>query len=130
MSPLATDLWIRATDALRLAKHNLPVSADGAASWAYYAAFYAVCALFALKGKSFRKHTAVEAAVHRDLVHEGIWPESLGEGYSRLNDLREIGHYGGAKHVSAEDAARAIQIAADILKGRGRSQSDGVPRPA
>ena len=71
MTRLASDLWARAEDALRLAKNDLALSADGAASWAYYAAFYAVSAHFALKGRTFRKHTAVEAAVHRDLVRSG-----------------------------------------------------------
>jgi uncharacterized protein (UPF0332 family) len=116
VTPHAADSWARAQDALRLARHDLPLSADGAASWAYYAAFHAVSALFALKGRTFRKHTAVEAAVHRDLVRPGIWPEKLGEAYSDLVELREVGHYGGVKHVTPEEAQLAIHTAADILK--------------
>ena len=62
MNVEARDLWDRATLALRLAKHDLPMSADGAASWAYYAAFYAVSALFAMEGRTFSKHiTPAEA---------------------------------------------------------------------
>jgi uncharacterized protein (UPF0332 family) len=89
VTEFAEHLWDRAQDALRAAKHVLPVSADAAASSAYYAAFYAVSAHFALKGKTFRKHTAVETAVHRDLVRAGIWPADLGEGFSDLVEMRE-----------------------------------------
>jgi uncharacterized protein (UPF0332 family) len=62
-------LWERARRALATARRDLPADPDAAASRAYYAAFYAVSALFAAEGKSFRKHSAVETAVHRDLVH-------------------------------------------------------------
>ncbi len=116
MTRIAADLWARAQDAFRLAKHNFPISADGAATWAYYAAFYAVSAHFALQGRTFRKHTAVEGAVHRDLVQGGSWPKDLGQGFSDLVEMRDVGHYGGSKHVTPEEATRAIQIAGRILK--------------
>jgi len=71
MKAYADDLWRRALEALILARHDLPISADGAAARAYYAAFHAVSALFALDGKTYSQHAAVEAAVHRDLVKHG-----------------------------------------------------------
>lgn len=116
VTEFAADLWQRAKDALRLARHDLPVSADAAASWSYYAAFYAVSAFFALDGRSFHKHTALQAAVHRDLVRQGLWGPELGEAYDRLVQSRNVGHYGGARHVTPVEAARAIQMAADILR--------------
>jgi len=116
MSPVADDLWQRALDALRLARNDLPISADGAAAWAYYAAFYAASAHFALAGRTFHKHSAVQAAVHRELVHGSVWTEALAKGYDELLALRKTGHYGGPKHVTPDEARRAIQIAADILK--------------
>ena len=69
---------------------------DSAASRAYYAAFHAVSAFFALNGKSFKKHSAVEAAIFRDLVHAGLWDTSLGADYSFLARLRYTGDYGEA----------------------------------
>ena len=48
MDALAESLWNRAKDALRVARHDLAVSPDAVASRAYYAAFYAVSAWFAL----------------------------------------------------------------------------------
>ena len=57
MRDLAENLWSRAQEALRASRHVLPVSCDAAASRAYYAAFYAVSALFALRGRTFKKHS-------------------------------------------------------------------------
>lgn len=68
MNPEAAALWDRAQKAVASARALVETDADGAASRAYYAAFYAVSALFSVEGKAFTKHTAVAAAVHRDLV--------------------------------------------------------------
>ncbi len=84
MSPDASDLWARAIRALKTAALLVDNDPDAAASRAYYAAFYAVSALFALEGRTFTKHTAVEAAVHRDLVKPGRWPIELGRAFSEL----------------------------------------------
>jgi len=64
----AADFWARARDALAAAKAVLSLSSDSAASRAYYAAFHAVSALFVLEGKTFSRHSGLEAVVHRDLV--------------------------------------------------------------
>ena len=116
MNKVATDFWERSLDSLRAAKRVVSISPDSAAPSAYYAAFYAVSAHFALGGRTFRKHTALQAAVHRDLVKGEGWPAHLGSAYSRLNELRDVGHYGGAKHVTPEEAERAIEMAGDILQ--------------
>ena len=105
MSPDARDLWARALDSLRAAEALVGVSADAAASRVYYAAFYAVSAVFALADRTFRRHSALEAAVHRDLVHEGVWPEELGAVYTELLSLRAVADYGGGRHVNREQAA-------------------------
>jgi uncharacterized protein (UPF0332 family) len=61
--------WDRALEPLAAATLLLPHGGfDSAASRAYYAAFHAASALFALEGRTFTKHSALEAAVHRDLV--------------------------------------------------------------
>ena len=78
MNEYARTLWVRAKETLRTAEHDLSVSFDAAASRAYYAGFHAVCALFALEGKQFSKHTAVRGAVHRELVRTGRWSVERG----------------------------------------------------
>lgn len=110
----AADLWQRSEEALRTAESDLAVSFDAAASRAYYAAFYAVSALFALEGREFVKHSAVNAAVHRDLVKSNRWPLNLGKDYSRLLRLRETGDYGGGRHVQEKEARDAISAAKRI----------------
>ncbi|MFW6118910.1 MAG: HEPN domain-containing protein [Planctomycetota bacterium] len=112
----AQDLWQRAREALCASETVVPVSADAAASRAYYATFYAVSALFALRGRTFSRHSAVEAAVHRDLVREGVWHKELGATYTELMRLREVGDYGGDRHVSPEQARDATERARRILE--------------
>lgn len=83
MRPENLALWNRAIQALRTARSTVSTDPDAAASRAYYAAFYAVSALFALQGKTFKKHRAIEAAVHR-VVNSGTWAADLGATFSWL----------------------------------------------
>jgi len=110
-----SDLWRRACTALETAHGIAASDPDGAASRAYYAAFHAASALFALEGQEFRRHSTIEAAVHRDLVKAGRWAEALGKDYRSLRRLRATGDYGGLEHVTAEDAQEAIKKARRIL---------------
>jgi len=104
MSQDAADLWSRAVRTLASATKLTDDDPDSAASRAYYSAFYAVSALFALQGRMFTKHRAVEAAGHRDLVNQKLWSADLGEAFSELVRLRRTGDYGGRIHVSSNDA--------------------------
>jgi len=115
MRDFAAMEWKRARAALAAAEAVVGIDPNSAASRAYYAAFHAVRALFALRGQTFSKHTAVRAAVHRDLVHSGLWGDDLGLAYEFLLDLRETGDYGGHEDVSQSDAATATEKAAMIL---------------
>jgi uncharacterized protein (UPF0332 family) len=62
------ELWLRAVRSYKTASKLAEEDPNAAASRAYYAAFYAASALFALQGKTFTKHRALETAIHRDLV--------------------------------------------------------------
>lgn len=124
----AADFWDRALQALRPAKRNATSDPDAAASRAYYAAFYAVSALFALEGRTFVRHSALEAAVHRDLVNSGRWPTSLGEDYAFLLRLRATGDYGGGLHMSEEEALTTVNAARRILSAVQNANSDLTPR--
>jgi len=117
-------LWERAVEAEQSAAVLIDVSPDRAAATAYYAAFFAVSALFTLQGRSFRKHSAVEAAVHRDLVKPGIWPVELGVSYSELQALRHTGDYGVLERVAVEDARSALDMAGHILDAVRQAHPD------
>jgi uncharacterized protein len=125
VTPEAADLWQRALQALRTAERLVEDDPDACASRSYYAAFYAVSALLAFDQSSFVKHTAVERAVHRDLVKPGIWPVEVGAAFSWLVTLRSTGDYGGEKHVQPEDAKAAVKKARLILRAAG----DTAPEP-
>ena len=116
MNAEAEAFWRRAKKALLVAQSMLSLDSDAAASRAYYAAFYAVSAYFAATNRTFTKHTAIEAAVHRDLVKTGVWPKELGTKFSRLVQLRYRGDYGREEDVSPEAASEAVQDARAIIE--------------
>jgi len=75
-----------------------------------------VSAYFALNGKTFTKHSALESAVHKDLVKPGLWPLDIGKNFSWLVSTRSTGDYGGGIHVTEPDAAIAVEKARQILE--------------
>jgi uncharacterized protein (UPF0332 family) len=115
MKEFADGEWARALLSFKSSEQLLSIDPDSSASRAYYAAFHAVTALFALRNQEFSKHAALRSALHRDLINTGQWTADLGQDYDFLMDLRETGDYGGLRHVSAEDAQSAIQSARRVL---------------
>jgi uncharacterized protein (UPF0332 family) len=111
------ELWQRAQEALR-ATQTLIASGfpDFAAARAYYAAFYAASALLLTEGKPLRSHRGVVALIHRDYVRPGRLPVDMGRILSTLSDLRSVGDYGGAAHVSHADASVALTEAHQFLE--------------
>ena len=88
---------------------------ESAASRAYYAAFHALTALFALRGQSFKKHAALRAALHKDLIKSGEWPMERGKDYDLLTELRENSDYAEVARVTEQDARRAVEAAQRII---------------
>lgn len=109
-------LWERSLQAHETASELVANDPDASASRAYYAAFYAVSALFLDEGRDFSKHSAVEAAVHRDIVKEKRMTDDFGADYSFLRGLRDTGDYGGWAHVSADDAKESVAAAGRIIE--------------
>lgn len=126
-SDYISGLWERAVDTLRDAK--LVISPHSIANRSYYAAFYAVTALFALEGVSFKKHSQLEAAVHRDLVHTERWDARLGKNFSDLIKYRTTGDYRFNEMVSPEEAKDAIKLAFEILEAVHEAGPDIFPMP-
>jgi len=116
MNAEALDLWNRAKKALVAARTIIHQDPDSSASRSYYAAFHAVSARFALNGRTFTKHSALESAVHKDLVKTGVWSSDMGKNFSWLVSTRSTGDYGGGMHVSEQDAAKAVEKAQQILQ--------------
>jgi uncharacterized protein (UPF0332 family) len=129
MNKEAAEFWSRAIKTLQSARLLSQTDPDSCASRSYYAAFYAVSALFAIRGQTYSKHSAVESAVHRDLVRPGHWPKELGAAYSSLLALRATGDYGGLEHVSESEAEEAIQAVQRILQAVYEAHSDVFSDP-
>ena len=108
--------WQHAQIAVKAARQNLEIDPSTASNRAYYAAFYAVSALFASEGRTYSRHSAVEAAVHRDLVNTGRWTQSLGAAYRELHSLRTAADYDVSTFPTAERAQEAVQQAETILE--------------
>lgn len=121
------DFWGRAIKAILSARLTADVDLDGAASRAYYTAFYAVSALFAMEGKTFKRHATLESAVHNDLVRTGRWHADLGKAYSFLRGARTTGDYGGDIHVSKDDVDKALKFASLILEAVHKEQPEAFP---
>jgi uncharacterized protein (UPF0332 family) len=124
MKEFAAVEWDRAHKALASARqlaHNDP---DSAASRAYYAAFHALTSVFALRGETFTKHSAIRAALHRDLIQPGLVPAENGRDYDFLMELRETGDYGGMSQVTRENAQTAISKADLFLHAMDRLREE------
>jgi len=115
MKEFAAAEWRRALRTLGSARELVGADPDSAASRAYYAAFHALTALFALRGRTFTSHSAIRAALHRDLIVPGEWPADLGRDYDFLMDLREMGDYGGLAQVASDSARMAVEKATTFL---------------
>ncbi len=115
MNEFAKMQWQRALRTMSSARQLIETDPDSAASRAYYAAFHALTTLFAFRGQSFSKHSALRAALHRDLIKTSQWPVELGKAFDFLTDIRETGDYGGLIQVSRSDAELAIEKAQTII---------------
>ena len=124
MTEFAAIEWQRADRALSTASQLVETDPDSAASRAYYAAFHALTALFALRGQTYTKHSALRAAVHRELVQTGQLSPETGRAYDFLIDLRETGDYGGLSRVTPTSAKMAVQKAEAFLAAISRISPD------
>ena len=115
MKAFAQVEWDRAVRALASARNLAETDPDSAASRAYYAAFHALTALFALRGQTYTRHSAIRSALHRELVRTGLMAESVGRDYDFLMDMRETGDYGGLALVTPASAATAVRKAESFL---------------
>lgn len=116
MKEFAAAEWQRARRTLASGRQLAESDPDSAASRAYYAAFHALTALFALRGQTFSKHAAIRAAVHRQLVRPGRWAADLGRAYDYLMEMRETADNGGLTQVSQDSARMALEKATQILE--------------
>jgi len=74
----------------------------------YYAAFYAVLALLALKGMGTSKHSGAIAMFDREFVKTGIFPKSLSATLHHTFDMRQEADYEEQAQIEDSDARDAL----------------------
>ena len=86
--------WEKALEAPEAAGGDLAAEAFSfAINRAYYALFYAVCALLLEEGRRFEKHSGVRAAFNQHFVKSGRLARKHGDLYNRLFRDRQEGDY-------------------------------------
>ena len=115
MKTFVKSQWAKSERSLTAAITVIDCDPDSAASRAYYAAFHALTALLAERGKFYSKHSALRAALHRDLIQLGIVPGDVGKHFDFLLELREMADYGGVVEASVTTASQAIARSRHII---------------
>ena len=84
----------------------------------YYAMFYSVLALLAVKGSATSKHTGVISAFDRDFVKEDLFDKEFSRWLHESFDLRQRSDYRELFVVSRERAettlANAVKFVAEV----------------
>jgi len=93
-SELAKYWLTKATRSLQSAENEYHSGhLDFCANRLYYAVFYAVSAVLMYRGRHYRKHSGVRAALHREFVKTGLVPARMGILYDALLRDREDADY-------------------------------------
>ncbi|MCF8242530.1 MAG: HEPN domain-containing protein [Melioribacteraceae bacterium] len=93
-SQLVQYWWSKALDSLSSAKRELEANEFSfAINRIYYAAFYAVSAALLERGASFKKHSGVRSAFHREFIKSGLLKVEWAKFYDRLFEDRQEGDY-------------------------------------
>lgn len=117
--------WTRSFRALRSAGLLLEdEDYDSAVSESYYAAFYAVKALFLLEERAFKTHRALDRAVNLDLVRTRRWPKSLAVLYREMMKDRNLADYESLSQFTKRQAEAAIKSAWKVVRAVQETRSD------
>ena len=81
----------------------------------YYACFYALTAVLLKEGHSFKKHTAIKAALHKDLIRTGILEPVWGKFYNRIFDSHHEGDYQPLRTFDAEEVRLLLDQGAGFI---------------
>jgi uncharacterized protein (UPF0332 family) len=86
--------WSKSEESLASARRELEAGAlSFAANRLYYATFYGVSAALLERQLSFKKHSGVRAAFHREFIKTGLLSTEGGKLYDQLFEDRQEGDY-------------------------------------
>ena len=89
---------------------------EAAVSRAYYAAFYAACALVATKGLSSRKHRGLIGMFDREFVLPGLVDPKHGSALHQLFHERGIADYGSFVEFDEDAVEELVNSAGDLIE--------------
>ena len=116
MTELARYRFLRAQETLEVAQTLLDNGKyRDANNRSYYAAFYAIRAVYALKGIDFKKHKTLIATFNKEFVATEIFPRSLGKGISMLQLIREQSDYDDMYVASKQESEMQLSTAKELI---------------
>jgi len=89
---------------------------DDAASRAYYAAFHAISAVLAQRGRTFSSHGQLLGAFNREFVKTNEFPPDTYRRLQRLFEDRQTGDYDWAAQIDEETAKQDLEDAEQIIE--------------
>lgn len=88
----------------------------GVINRSYYAMFYAVLALAALRDVGVSKHTHAVAFFDKEFIHKGIFPKELSRSLHYGFDQRQNSDYGEIWDIERGEAELALSEAKSFVK--------------
>lgn len=82
----------------------------------YYAAYYAMRAVYTFQGKDFKQHKTLLAEFNKEFVASEIFPRSIGRKISMLALIREQSDYNDFYIASNAESQQQVEIAEELIK--------------
>jgi uncharacterized protein len=109
--------WAKARDSLDSAQREFEAGANSfVMNRLYYSAFYGVCAALLERHQSFKKHSGVRAAFHRQFIKSGQLDIKWGRFYDRLFEDRQEGDYVVFVSFESDYVQFQLQQCSEFLK--------------
>ena len=81
----------------------------------YYAAFYAIKAIYTIRGVDFKKHKTLLANFNKEYVATAIFPREIGRKISTLALIREQSDYNDFYMASKQESQQQVEIAEELI---------------
>jgi len=108
--------WSKAEESLASAQREVEAGALAfAMNRIYYTAFYPVSAALLDQQASFKKHSGVRVAFHREFIKKGILDSNWGKFYDQLFEDRQEGDYVALTEFEPEYVHRQLARCRDFL---------------
>lgn len=91
-------------------------SYKGANNRAYYAIYHAISAVFAIEGKSFKKHRDAIANFNKEYIKTGTFEKSIGRRINNAFEIRQASDYNDFYIAKISDVEEQIKLAEEMIE--------------